>query len=265
MSQSTQTSPSLGQSPFSHRSSDSQTTRTTPSPAHRPSKPAKSGLQTTKTKSRRARGPSNPTNSGTPTASTTSGPATNPPTRKARVRLTAAQKLDRHKRAEAVRRNRVGKDYNNLRDEWTPRAFKLPVKKWNCKKESLIAAANWLEQLQKGNNELEEFYNALTDVHSLITDGFPTAQTQLQLPSPPLSLSQSSPYQQQQQPPAAAPQLPFPNYDPRDYINHQPISLFPQQQANPTPPPQPNQGYPYYPPRPQDDLMVPEEEFMRMR
>ena len=262
---STSTQTSWASNPPSFALSGTPPTSTETSPAQTPSKPSKSGVKTTKTKSRPAQEPSDPTNSDIQTTNTASLPAPTPPKRKARTVLTAEQRLDRHKRAEAVRRNRIGTGWTILR-KWTPPEFKLQVNKADCKKETLIAAGDWLEHIQQDNNELEKKLNALIEKHGPLPEWYLTAQTQLQqqqglLPSPPLSLSLSpSPppqQQQQQQQPAVPPQL-FDDTPPAiqwDPITRQHIFL--------PPPQQPNLGYGYSP-HPQDNHMVPEEDCMRL-
>ena len=246
-SQTTTTSPSLSQSPFSRRTSG-QTMNTIPSPAQTPSQPA----QTNDTTSVTAQEPANPPNSGLQTAQTTSHPAATLPTNTARTPLTKEQKLDRHKRAEAGRRNRIARNLNYLCDEWNAPEFRLPVNKWNKKKESLIAAGNWLEQLQSGNDELENIYNAMLETQRLLTESHPTsqAQTQEQLGllryTPPLS----------QSPPDEQPGAWFPPVFPD-------LNQLPPQLPNalpPPPPPQPN-PYQHYPPSPRDDPMLVDEDF----
>ena len=253
-SQTTTTSPSLGQSPFSRRTSG-QTINTIPSPAQNPSQPA----QTNDTTSLTAQEPANPPNSGIQTAQTTSHPAATLPTNTARTPLTKEQKLDRHKRAEASRRNKIARSLNNLCDEWNAPEFRLPVNKWNKKKESLIAAGNWLEQLQSGNDELENIYNAMLETQRLLTEGHPTsqAQTQEQLGllryTPPLS--QSPP---DQQPGAHFPPS-FLAYAPGHHPNQLPPQL-PNALPPPPPPSQPN-PYQYYPSPPRADPMLADEDF----
>ena len=251
-SQTTTTSPSLGQSPFSRRTSGSQTINTIPSPAQDPFQPA----QTNDTTSLTAQEPANPPNSGIQTAQTSSHPAATLPTNTARTPLTREQKLDAHKRAEAVRRNRIANGFEGLRDEWNAPEFRLPVNKWYCRKESLIAAGNWLEQLQSGNDELENIYNAMLETQRLLTEGYPTAQAQMQEQLGPLRntppLSQSP---EDQQPGAFFPPS-FLEYALGPYPNQLPPQL---PNALPPPPSQPN-PYQHYPSPPRYDPMLAEED-----
>ena len=240
-------------SPFSRHTLSSQS-NTTSRPAQNLSKPAESGLQIIETEARVAQGPStplnqingttslmsqgpvNPPNSGVQTAQTTPRPTK----RGAKTPLTKEQKLNRHKRAEVVRRNRIGTSYESIRDRWIPEEFKLPGNKKNKKYQSLVAAGNWLEQMQSGNDELEDILNALKDTYGLLTEGYPTSQEQARQqqglpPTPPLS----------QSPP-----------------DHQPAAYFPPsfpeygQGQLPSPPANPFQRSP---PGPHDDPMVTEE------
>ena len=189
-----------------------------------------------------AQGTANSSNSGMQTAQTTSHPTTGG----AWTPLTRKQKLDRHKRAEGVRRNKIGTSYEFIRDQWIAEEFKLPCKKRDKKYQSLIAAGDWLEQMQSGNDELEGILNALKDTYGLVTEGYPTSQAQARQqqglpPTPPLS----------QSPP-----------------DHQPAAMFPPsfpeygQGQLPSPPPNP---YQHHPPAPRDDPMVPEEVFSGYR
>ncbi|KAK0513758.1 hypothetical protein JMJ35_003480 [Cladonia borealis] len=185
-----------------------------------------------------AQGPANPPNSGMQTAQTTPHPTTGG----AWTPLTRKQKLDRHKRAEGVRRNKIGTGFEFLRDQWIPEEFKLPCNKRDKKYQSLIAAGDWLEQMQSGNDELEGILNALKDTYGLVTEGYPTSQAQVRQqqrlpPTPPLSQSPS---------------------------DHQPAALFPPsfpeygQGQLASPPPNP---YQHHPPAPRHDPGVPEEVF----
>lgn len=265
-SQTTTTSPSLGQSPFSRRTSGSKT-MTTPSPVQNPSMPVESSLQITNTKRRPAKKSANPPNSGIQIAQTTSHTAPTPPTRTARRGLTREQKFDKHKRDEAVRRNMIGNDFRFLRDEWTPKEFKLPVNKSDCKKESLIAAADWLESMLSGNDDLEAILNAAEDTYGVMTEGYPTSHLQLQqqlgiLPhTPPPSHSPPVP---DQQPAASFPPPSFPEYGQgNSYLNQLPPQLA-DFDFQPLPLSQPNTYQQYYPPVPQDPRMLPEQDFMQM-
>ena len=87
--------------------------------------------------------------------------------------MTVEQRKDRHKRAEAVRRNKIVSEWGKVMG-WVPAEYMKPGKKAFAKKQSLEAAADWLKDLKAGNDELENTYNALVEVHGLITEGYPT-------------------------------------------------------------------------------------------
>ena len=163
-------------------------------------------------------------------------------TGKATTALTKEQRNDRHKRAEAIRRNEIGSGWGKVMG-WVPAEYKIPCNKTDAKKESLEAAANWLQDLKAGNDELENTYNALLEAHGLISEGYLTAQTleqeqqqHQQLPTPP---SQSPPHPQPafEAYPLFNPALPWD--DPFQQ------TIFPPLQEA-TPPPQLNQGYEFY-------------------
>ena len=280
-------------SPFSHRTSGSKSS-TTLSPAQELSKPAESGLQIIETEARVAQGPSTPLNqinettslmSQRPANSTNLGmqiAQTTPRLTKkgTRTPLTKEQQLNRHKRAEEVRRNRIGTCYQSIRDQWIAEEFKLPGNKKNKRYESLVAAGDWLEQMQSGNDELEGILNALKDTYGLLTEGYPTSQAQARQqqglpPSPPLSQSPSD-----HQPSAFFPpsfpeygqgQLPSPPANPfqrsPSALHDDPMvteDVFPVSRSlAPNPPLGPQQDLARYPPDPHDPRMFSEQEFMR--
>ena len=280
-------------SPFSRRTSGSKS-NTTSSPAQKLSKPAKSGLQIIETEAREAQGPSIPRNQINETTSLMSREPANPPKsgmqtaqitprptkRGTRTPLTKEQQLNRHKRAEEVRRNRIGTSYKSIRDQWIAEEFKVSCNKKNKKYESLVAAGDWLEQMQSGNDELEGILNALKDTYGLLTEGYPTSQAQARQqqglpPSPPLSQSppdhQPSAFFPPSFPEYGQGQLPSPPANPFQRSPPAPlddpmvsgdvftVSRFPA----PDPPFDPQQDLVGYPPDPHDPRTVSEQEFMR--
>lgn len=118
---------------------------------------------------------------------------------KAKTAFTEQEKLDRHKRAEKVRRNMIASAKKKVM-AWVPEEFKLNCHKTNNLTESLEAANNWLGATKADNDELENTYKALLEAHGLIDEGYLMAQTQLQ--------EQQQQYQQQLQlptPPSKSP------------------------------------------------------------
>ena len=162
---------------------------------------------------------------------------------KATTALTREQKLDRHKRNEAIRRNQIASAWKKVMG-WVPAEFKLVCNKSDAKTQSLEAAVDWLGALKAGNDELENTYKALLEAHGLISEGYLMAQTQLQ--------EQQQQYQQQFQlptPPSNSPPHPQPAFEADQLFNLDVNWDDPSQQMlfeslqELTPPPQLNQEH----------------------